>query len=75
MEKYQRVEILWHDSVRTDDWGTSPSVEEKDMRCHTLGYFYKESDHSLTVLSTYGKDDILHSIQIPKGCIIKIKKI
>lgn len=75
MEKYTKIEVLWHDAVRTDTWGDKPSTEEKEMRCHTLGYFYSENDHSMTIVSTYGREDSLHSIQIPKGCIIKIKEL
>ena len=77
MEKYVKLEILWHDSIQTSDWGEKPSTSEKEMRCKTLGYFFEESDHSLTVLSTYGheKGDFLHTMQIPKGCIIKINKL
>ena len=75
MNKYQKVEILWYDTIRTDTWGDKPSVEENEMRCHTLGYFYEENEHSITVVSTYGKDEELQSIQIPKGCIIKINEL
>ena len=77
MNKFDKLEILWHDAVRTDNWGDKPSVEEKEMRCKTMGYFFKEDDHSMTIVSTYGdgRDDYLHTIQIPKGSIIKINKL
>ena len=75
--KYDKLEILWHDAVRTSDWGDKPCTSEKEMRCKTLGYFFEENDHSLTVTSTYGHDrgDYLHTLQIPKGSIIKIKEL
>ena len=75
MKKYDKIEIFWYDAVRTDTWGDSPSTSEKEMKCYTLGYFYSEDEYSLTVVSTYGREDSLHSIQIPKGCIFKIKNI
>ena len=77
MEKYVKLEILWHDSIQTSDWGDKPSTSEKEMRCKTLGYFYAEDDHSITILSTHGeeRDDFLHTLQIPKGSIIKIKEL
>ena len=77
MNKYAKLEVLWHDAVRTDNWGYKPSVEEKVMRCKTMGYFFKEDDHSRTIVSTYGdrRDDYLNNIIIPKGSIIKINKL
>ena len=77
MQKFQKIEISWYDAVRTSDWDEKPSTEEKDMRCKTLGYFFKEDEYSLTVVSTYGdeRDDFLHTLQIPKGSIIKIMEI
>ncbi len=77
MNKYDKLEIWWYDAVRTADWGEKPSTSEKEMRCKTLGYFYAEDDHSITILSTHGeeRDDFLHTLQIPKGSIIKINKL
>ena len=80
MKKYQIVEIEWLDSMAASGWQRTVDIVSsplEGMAHKTLGYFFTENKRSILVVQSRRNDlEFLDGVfEIPKGCIIKIKKL
>lgn len=79
--KYKLVEVEWIDITTTDPgWHTIEEIEEwieqSTGKVKQAGYIYKDTNNYLVLIDSYFEDDILGcAVKIPKGCIIKIRKL
>ena len=88
MKKYQKVEIVWIDSIAGKyGWNYisehSFGKKESDKLTQTsCGYFIEKNElttviaQSMQIYIDQENDRIIHSVlQIPNGCIQKIKRL
>ena len=86
MKKYQIIEITWLDSLHLSGWQKGKNVQLttlENMTHKTVGYFWAEDKKSIGVIQSFRKseteedteEDIDAFMEIPKGTILKIKKI
>ena len=84
MKKYQIIEILWLDSLHTSGWLKEKQVQvtSKERMTHrTVGYFLREDDKSILVIQSWNETDeneerdVDAIMEIPKGAILKIRKM
>jgi len=73
------VIIYWQDSFSMDAWqlkDTAIQNAKKPMTCKTVGFVVSEKGGSVTVCHTVNAENqVCGTMQIPKRCIVKIKKI
>ena len=80
MKRYQIIEIEWLDSMAASGWQKAADVIPsplEEISHKTLGYFFAENERSILVVQSRRNDlKYLDGVfEIPKGCIIKIKKL
>ena len=80
MKKYQIIEIEWLDSLHLSGWQKEEQIETSKEKLHhkTIGYFIIEDKKSIIVCQSYQineeKKMVDAIMEIPKKCIIKIKR-
>jgi len=76
MKLKQMVYILWHDAQSEGPgWVASEDINTELAVCHSIGFIHIEDKEKITILQSYGESDVSQSLTIPKGWIIKIKKL
>lgn len=73
------VYVRWFDSSEFDGWTPTKELQrdvEHYEKCETLGFLVAESSSHITVAATRAleKDEYCSCMQIPKKCILKIKR-
>jgi hypothetical protein len=80
-QPYPKVYVEWVDIVATDSgWHTKDEIEEwlitEVDTVKQMGFLYKETKSHIILIDSYLTADYLGAaIKIPKGNIIKLKKI
>lgn len=80
MKKFQIIEIQWLDSLSLSGWQKIDGIEPSSlpmMKHRTLGYYLDENKRSIVVFQSCRDDNkyVDGIFEIPKGCILKIKKL
>lgn len=81
MRQGEIVEITWDDATGEATWTTRSEVEWPDMQFKTIGYFWKENDRAIMLMTSLCEDwqekdgTIGGMCTIPKGMITNIKKL
>lgn len=70
------IEIEWEDSV-THSGGPWQDKDElktsaKPAACSTAGYLFHEDDHALTVVLSFGEDEVGVGITIPRSAVLRV---
>lgn len=79
-KKWEIIKICWTDSCSQDAWmPENVDLDEKYMKCETVGYFLAETKHSIAVAQSYtpprDKKSIAAVMQIPKVAINKYQRL
>ena len=73
------VEVDWVDSASRGRWDSLANYKkEVTAYCRSAGYLIANTKRHIIVLQTQGANtinDALDAITIPKGCILKIRKL
>jgi hypothetical protein len=75
--KFKYVFVRWVDASNTSGWKDINQKESLLAECivNTIGLLAAENDKSLLVALSGSGDDILGTLTIPKGWIIKRKNL
>ena len=72
------VEVEWVDSTSNDAW-MSLGRHSKDtmIKCRSIGYLNRKDKKSVQILQSKGEgnNSAMGSLMIPKGCVIRIRKL
>lgn len=73
---HPKVSVTWKDSQSTDDWEFLDDIPFESLPViETQGFLIYEDKEQIYVAQNLSKDFAVRMVmQIPKACIIKIKK-
>ena len=75
----KRVEVAWRDSTRYDlGWGPVKDYAKlaTPYLCYTTGYLAHQNARYVLVALSSGPDDTVNqAIAIPRGCIVKVRRL
>ncbi len=76
LKKNDLVLIKWEDIIQYDDWIAENKASEKSLvSCLTVGFYLNETKRWIRVSDTICSDTDRNVTIIPKGCILKIRRI
>lgn len=83
LKRWQIIEIVWEDSSHSSGWKNSDDFDDEKFREHkTIGYLLNTHKNTIQVVQSYGLDkrsdgtqNVDAMMQIPKKCILSIKKL
>ena len=69
------TEIEWIDTLCLSSW----SIADEDLKCpvvKSVGYMVRETKDTVVLAGMIGEDGTVNAVQvIPKGCIVKRRKV
>ena len=76
LKKDQIVEIIWDDITSENGWIKYEKAEVfPPIRCMSIGYYINETKKLIRISDTVNSLCDRSVLVIPKGCIVKIKRI
>ena len=73
LQKFKKVEVVWHDAYSTDDWTSIDELDEKPLVCSSIGWLVKKTKAAIVVAGTINATGgACCSINIPRGMVQKI---
>lgn len=86
LKKFSRIEITWSDSIHMSGWVKLKHWEEEEkkdghgIKHLTIGYVIFQDDSVITVCQSMNDEPAFTKtidaiMTIPKGCIIRIKRL
>jgi hypothetical protein len=75
--KHKYVYIKWVDASNSSGWKTQAMLDEllEENIVHTIGFIAAENKKSVLVTMSISGDDILGTLTIPTGWILKRKNL
>ena len=76
LKKDDLIIIKWEDIIQYDDWIAENKASEKALvSCLTVGFYLNETKRWIRLSDTICSDTDRNVTVIPKGCILKIRRI